>query len=1327
MTPQAYSEIFLKKIFTGSKNKIFVMVFVLVLLLSFGTAKSFTIFNSSNSAVPYFSVNGSTGYVGVGTENPLSALQLPNDGWLSSRNAADTGIVNMFKVNSDNQIEVGGTLNVGNFEFSEDSGLVTFVDMPVSSTPALGTVESYVFKIDGENLLSIYSEADSSGGIQNKRVGIGTVSPSYPLDVVGTINAYDVLVNGTAISASSLGAVSGSGTAWRIPMWNGTTSLNNSNIYQSGSNVGIGTISPTAKLQIANNGTYDLSQGLSFGDGDSGIHESSDDSIALNIANQGKFFFQSDGLKRGGTGGFHISTSVTTTDPVYTFQNDDNTGFGRDGADEVYLMTNGSKRLFVNSDGNVGIGTTSPQQKLHVAGNGLFNGSLSFDTNVSSITNEVSLAPNGTGTIYLRPNGLGSDTAALSLGSTGLLTLTGTSTFKIEPSATTSIGTTTSNDLSLITNSQDRITINGSSGNVGIGDSTPSYKLDVAGIINGYDLLVNGSSVLTSVSDVWVNASGDTMSGTLNMDDNLITNIGNSGTDFTSGGGLQLAGTFDPNGEITLPTTGISGAGTGSGLDADKLDGVEGSTYFKDGDVVMNTNSFGGRDLYINSFNNAYFRADKRWVVTGNLYYNSNASLYGSISASNLDNLFDGNYETSLIIPAGTYATVNINFSTESSGYYPGYPYGEYYLSHYYTYFPDASVTNTDTVSVYTNYAPHTIGWHEYNFTDFLRTSSLITSKSVSRYQLSQVEFKIHANDVDDRRVTQVDMQLDRPGTNEMPFVDKFKTNTLYDDLTFESGDSTTKISLNPAGVSYFNTGSDFVIGGSSASGSLMLDVAGQIGGTQYCDENGANCVDIANVLTTSSDTEPFWTGNYSAYNSTWTTTDAEIWNVAGNGTLMFASDWNSTNTSYVPYTGASSNLVLGDNNFSVGGSDLFVDNVGGNVGIGTTTPQNTLNVVGSSNFSGSVLMEGTNTLSFDSIGSEYINSPTAGNLDFAARGIMKFYAETNTNEADTTPMFEFHTSDAVGAGTAKMVILDNGKVGIGTESPSADLTILNVSSSSTAYKFWVGRGTAEGFGMAVDDSTVYFDSDQDEDIPLYGNMKFRVDDDGTADGYFDFGTLNAVSYMRIIDGGNVGIGTTNPARELHVNGDILSNATINATGDICIEGGNCLSSLSATTGTLTGSGTAMRVPLWNGTSSLNNSNIYQGGSGNVGIGTVSPDADLEVVGNAIHLNGVGNTYFRLDRGADTNRGVINYQTAGANKWYVGMSANGAAGDGTEYFIGSSSGGENAKLWIETTGDVGIGTTTPQNKLNVVGDVNVTSGGTEFRVESGGDVHFYLG
>jgi len=58
---------------------------------------------------------------------------------------------------------------------------------------------------------------------------------------------------------------------------------------------------------------------------------------------------------------------------------------------------------------------------------------------------------------------------------------------------------------------------------------------------------------------------------------------------------------------------------------------------------------------------------------------------------------------------------------------------------------------------------------------------------------------------------------------------------------------------------------------------------------------------------------EPLWTANYTAYNDSWTSTDSEIWNIIANDT-------------YVPYTGAVSNVDLGAHNFTVDTNVLHVD-----------------------------------------------------------------------------------------------------------------------------------------------------------------------------------------------------------------------------------------------------------------------------------------------------------------------------------------------------------------------------------------------------------------
>jgi hypothetical protein len=55
-------------------------------------------------------------------------------------------------------------------------------------------------------------------------------------------------------------------------------------------------------------------------------------------------------------------------------------------------------------------------------------------------------------------------------------------------------------------------------------------------------------------------AATTTLSGPLNLQNNIISNIGAAGTDFTTGGGLTLAGTLTVNGQFTLGDNGDTGA-----------------------------------------------------------------------------------------------------------------------------------------------------------------------------------------------------------------------------------------------------------------------------------------------------------------------------------------------------------------------------------------------------------------------------------------------------------------------------------------------------------------------------------------------------------------------------------------------------------------------------------------------------------------------------------------------------------------------------------------------------------------------------------------------
>jgi len=91
-----------------------------------------------------------------------------------------------FAYDSSTGITTVDNLNLGTLNFDTDAGIVTWVDLPVTSAASSGTVESYTAAIDGTSILTVYAESDGTGSIQNQGVGIGTATPAYMLDVLGT-------------------------------------------------------------------------------------------------------------------------------------------------------------------------------------------------------------------------------------------------------------------------------------------------------------------------------------------------------------------------------------------------------------------------------------------------------------------------------------------------------------------------------------------------------------------------------------------------------------------------------------------------------------------------------------------------------------------------------------------------------------------------------------------------------------------------------------------------------------------------------------------------------------------------------------------------------------------------------------------------------------------------------------------------------------------------------------------------------------------------------------------------------------------------------------
>jgi hypothetical protein len=149
--------------------------------------------------------------------------------------------------------------------------------------------------------------------------------------------------------------------------------INSTGIVGSGANLtslSAGNIS-SGTLAVARGGT-----GVSASTG-SGRNVLSDNATMSNLNIVGGIYQNGVPFKAGvgfddGTVGF----------PSITFNSDANTGLYRVGADTIGISTGGVSRVTILDNGNVGFGTNAPEARLHVVGDGYFNGNVIATSNI---------------------------------------------------------------------------------------------------------------------------------------------------------------------------------------------------------------------------------------------------------------------------------------------------------------------------------------------------------------------------------------------------------------------------------------------------------------------------------------------------------------------------------------------------------------------------------------------------------------------------------------------------------------------------------------------------------------------------------------------------------------------------------------------------------------------------------------------------------------------------------------------------------------------------------------------------------------------------------
>jgi len=441
----------------------------------------------------------------------------------------------------------------------------------------------------------------------NGRVGIGTgSSPSANLDVVGTAkigpNRQAIFSESNGNNSSFIFSSSGN------MEFRGTETDYNQLFLKSGGKVGIGTTSPSTKLTITESGTSTGSTlsliGTNTGGSASQVSQISsyqpsgggaqDAALDFKVrANVDPFASPSTIMTLLGSGNVGIGTTspsndvsglhiavASSTDQLYLERTGSATGKWWLGTanNSLYFFDTVANdfRMIINSSGNVGIGTTSPTNKLTVSQNYAYETSTTVHNNA-----HIKLQEDTASTYITNINGItylstapqkGADRGALIDGNTKSATIkisgrsVGTIQFKTGSGTT---GTIISENTRMIISND---------GNVGIGTTSPTAaKLDVAGAVN-----VTGGTIISGVD---VNAN---VGVAINRGKGLYSNDGSylrkiiehtSGNDIAIGqGGTSLIGniTFQPGSsgdikfypsggqDVTFASSGNVGIGTTS-------------------------------------------------------------------------------------------------------------------------------------------------------------------------------------------------------------------------------------------------------------------------------------------------------------------------------------------------------------------------------------------------------------------------------------------------------------------------------------------------------------------------------------------------------------------------------------------------------------------------------------------------------------------------------------------------------------------------------------------------------------------------------------------
>ena len=320
----------------------------------------------------------------------------------------------------------------------------------------------------------------------------------------------------------------------------------------------------------------------------------------------------------------------------------------------------------------------------------------------------------------------------------------------------------------------------------------------------------------------------------------------------------------------------------------------------------------------------------------------------------------------------------------------------------------------------------------------------------------------------------------------------------------------------------------------------------------------------------------------------------------------------------------------------------------------------------------------------------------------------INFLYSTNTrpeiqiNDTDDNPRLAFLESDVVSggisttggnlvfetsSGTERARILSGGNFGIGTDNPSRNLQVKGTANTAIA----ITSSTSNLAQLALGDT----DDDNYAQILLDNSTnKLQIQNGG--------GGVISNRGITLDSSENVGIGTASPDNKLMVQGASTNGAA--SAGNVALfegpSGTNGLKVFVDDTENAAGFQTISADDL-----------LINPHGGNVGIGTASPIANLQVdgdvqIGDSTNPNSFG--FLQVNQESNSDESGIGVLSSGKGRsmriWV----------DETNSYINSGNGGSGVLILNQGAGNVGLGTTNPGAKLVVTDNNNGQD--TTFRV-----------